>query len=267
VIKSILPIVNERSYSLVRQNAAMALPKVFASLLEGLKAGSCTSAQVDSIVGPITRELLSALKTETQAETAISFADGIKGVIMACYESGGSLVNGVQPPPAYIFPLQMVDVTLQTLSAAAMKSVQRRVQAQANVSKLGDDVYDSEEAFAINQSLDVEEDLMTNITDAVGFTIKQHKEGALASVEKHVLPTYGKLLNASQFPPSLQHNAICVFDDMIEHCSPSCHRHLASCAGPIIMNMNHEECYMRCAVRGFCTTQRPHALLVGNFFV
>ena len=109
-------------------------------------------------------------------------------------------------------------------------------------------MYDDEEALAIAESMDAEEDLMTHLTDGIGFIIKQHKSAVLPALETHVMPTFATLLDARKYAPSLQHNALCFFDDMIEHCSPECHRHLPTCSGAIIMNIGHQECYMRCAV-------------------
>jgi hypothetical protein len=81
------------------------------------------------------------------------------------------------------------------------------------------------------------------------YIIKQHKTVVLQALETHVLPTFTTLLDARRFPPSLQHNAICLCDDMIEHCSPECHKHLRTVAPAIMANIRHEELYMRCAVR------------------
>lgn len=65
--------------------------------------------------------------------------------------------------------------------------------------KLGSDMYDEEEALAINDRMIDEEELMTAITDAVGFLVKQHKSAALRLMEKHVFPVCVVILLCVRF--------------------------------------------------------------------
>lgn len=247
VLKSILPIINEKGYSLVRQFAALSTAKVFGSFLTSVKSGVFSSAQADIVIANSMSLLLQALANERQAEVSIDFADAVRGMIYECYSSGGATADGVKPPPAYIFPFQLVDKTMQNLGAAAKASLLRRNAAQENAKQLGADVYDEEEAMMINDHLEYEDELMTHATDAIGYIIKQHKSAALPALEKFILPIYSHFLDAKKYPEALQHCAICVYDDMIEHCSPGAHKHLRTCIGAILKNMNSETVYMRCA--------------------
>lgn len=100
-------------------------------MLEGLRAGAVTAAQVTTVIGEVVQELLKALKTEKSADVACDFAEATMRTIKACFESGGEMANGVQPQPLFLFPARMVNFTLQELINAVKRSVHRRTAALA----------------------------------------------------------------------------------------------------------------------------------------
>ena len=112
------------------QTNQQATPPVFASLLQAVSAGTLTKEQVGGAVKSVMAELLKALAAERRAEVARDFADSAMRIIKACYESGGEMANGVQPPPAFVYPPALVDSTLNALIAVAKTSIECRQQAQ-----------------------------------------------------------------------------------------------------------------------------------------
>ena len=127
-----MPIIAEkRLYSLVRENAAIAVGHVFNSFLHGLKAGIFTVEVANALVPHVAIALLKALSQELNVETIIQFGSAIKVMIQSCFESGGEMAGGVQPPPAYRYPMPLVEQTLKFLVGVTQASLKRTMNIQA----------------------------------------------------------------------------------------------------------------------------------------
>ena len=78
---------------------------------------------------------------------------------------------------------------------------------------------------ALEEWLEVETDLMTYVVDSIGYLIKIHKAALFPTLMSKVKPFFAPLLG-EEVPSTLRHNAICVYDDMIEWCGEA--------AGPLV---------------------------------
>jgi len=92
---------------------------------------------------------------------------------------------------------------------------------------LGFDQESAEEMLAAINS--EEEAFMTDLVDSVGYLIKIFKNDFIPVFDQTVNPFLTQILSLPQsnsFIPSLQTNAICLYDDVVEHCGDSAQRYL-----------------------------------------
>ena len=75
--------------------------------------------------------------------------------------------------------------------------------------------YEAEDRGTFSEELDEEQELLTNLTDAIGQLLKLHGEAIMPVMDATVAPLYAPFLGAEQ-PEALQIVAVCMIDDVLE---------------------------------------------------
>jgi len=111
--------------------------------------------------------------------------------------------------------------------------------------KMGE-LFDDSAKEAIEEELEIEEELMMQIVDAVGFVMKTHKSDASAMIDSTFGPMFMNLMRQNGLPETLLWNALCFFDDVVEHCGiATSQKYLPTCAPMMVRSAGNNDPYVR----------------------
>ena len=85
---------------------------------------------------------------------------------------------------------------------------------------------------------------MTHLVDCMGYLLKTLRGAGVALFDSAVAPLFTQFLAAGQ-PPSLRHNAICLYDDMIEYGGAGAQKYLTPVVPVLVANLEAEEPELR----------------------
>lgn len=152
--------------------------------------------------------LLNALQTEEDLECLGALAEAMSAVLEVCKDS---VEKGVQVG----IPLEHVPRVIDVLKTIAGNSAQRLMEQHQENQK--DEDYDEQAAVQQSENDELEESVFRSIVDSIGWIIKTQKEAFLPVFKIHLLPFITPLLELGVVN-ALRGQAICMIDDIIEHC-------------------------------------------------
>ncbi|CAM9453902.1 unnamed protein product [Ectocarpus sp. 13 AM-2016] len=218
---ALIPAVTFRFNEEVRSAAALALAKAYTS---SLRADVSMASQ---LLSPCITVLLEGLQGESQDEARTCMSSALRDVLCACYESGGTdEATGSQLPPKMQAPIEAAAAISEQLVARVKASLDRRVAKEAEFD--GEGAWDEEDNELLEEQIAPEEEVMEHLVDSLGYLLKGHGPAYLNVFDTVTAPVFGALLESSQ-PASLRSNAVCVFDDCVEHCGEGAHKYLPAC--------------------------------------
>eukprot|EP01138_Halocafeteria_seosinensis_P011725 gb/GECG01011982.1/.p1 GENE.gb/GECG01011982.1/~~gb/GECG01011982.1/.p1 ORF type:complete len:1166 (+),score=197.18 gb/GECG01011982.1/:1-3498(+) len=225
VVNVAVPLMQYKWNAEVRSKSCYLFSKLFACLVSYERQNNQIQDSMKVLESGLF-PLVKALQNEHNDESRAAEAEALADTLLACLIGGMDEDETTSPFKKESSPVIQIPVTaapglVSTLIEAAKGSIDRRWQA---IEKLQSDEDADDEAYnAIDQSLEVEEELMRNVVDAIGYILKAHRDQALPVFEQHVVPLFSKLLS-NDVPEPLRFNAICSFDDAIEWCGDSAHK-------------------------------------------
>ena len=228
----------------VRCSACFALSKLFAAAVDAVKYQLRAQAFADQLLLPFTHALIENLKGEISAETRASSSESLRDILQACFESGGKSEDDASGTPFHPAVVRLPDAnvidTITKIMGVADSSMQRR-QEKVNVFNHSEEL-DEDDQERLATDLEEEEELMTNLVDAIGYILKTLREQAVPIFDAHVGPAFAPLLTSD---PTLRHNAMCLFDDMIEFGGAGAQKYLGDFLPVLCNNLNAEQSYLR----------------------
>lgn len=215
--------------------------------------------------------LAGQLGEETQPEARACVAEGIALCLKQLAESGGQDRRGMPTEPALKLPLVACPKMVKALLDALRSSLERRAEAvERTRARLGE--LSEEEAGAcpngrgrdraeakrltralpstlppaeiLEDALDLEEELTTQLVDAHGYLLKMHKADFLPVFDRMCASTFAPLL-AQEHVPGIRLAAVCAFDDVVEHCGPGARKHVPMCLRALLANASDEHLVLR----------------------
>lgn len=166
------------------------------------------------------------------------------------------------PHTVAVVPADKVEPLLELLQQMIESSVRRRNIVIREYADNPD--ADEEEGEKLQQELAPEDDFMSHCVDATGYIIKSYRAAILPALGKVMYPYISAFLGEKgAFKAPLRSAAICMMDDMIEHCSPEAHV-LVSTVVPAMLEAasKDEECFVRqaaCYGLGVCAVHAGDA--------
>jgi len=248
--KAMIQHVDFKFFEGVRSSAAMTLAALLRCATEGLRhAGkdqSYAQQLLQSSMQVLLKRMQHEMKTESESDTVACFAEAIKTVLEVCYRSGSDDIEHEPTRPAVLrLPDAMIGPTLQLLCGCAGASVQRRLAAMQEARESMGALFDESAIEAIEEDLEVEEELMIEIIDALGYIIKTHKESAMPMFDRTFGPLLTKILRGTDMPNTLVWNAVCAFDDVVEHCGAASHKYVSVCGPKMIEGIDSKDRFVR----------------------
>ena len=208
-----LPLLHFKYSSEVRSTAAQALAAIFDSACEFNVTSEQPNIHTLSQVYPT---VLLAMSTQLQTEeaddteTLIAFSEALSDV---CY-SAFTHTFGDGKHVAYLSQEQANEFTSNILKVAGC-SLNRRSEI---ISSLGN-IFDADHRGELEDILDFESQLLTNLVDSIGYNLKCLREKFVPIFEGCIVPAFGPILTMPNINDSrARFSALCLFCDCVEHC-------------------------------------------------
>lgn len=154
--------------------------------------------------------LIEAMQHEDDLECLGAFAEAIASSLEICKDAADNGMDiGVR--------IENLTEIVAILKQVAIGCIQRRV-ARVQVNQEDED-FDQEEALKQIVQDEVEDGIFRSMIDAIGWTIKVHKNNFFPVFQSELLPFVMENIKLVQIP-AIRAQIICMMDDIIEHCQP-----------------------------------------------
>jgi hypothetical protein len=212
-LDALLPLVNFPYSSDVRSTCAQTLGAVMdAACLAGDQHGNM--GLVRTYLPPVALAIAKQISVEdgtTDMEALYALADSLSEVYYIVYRH-----RKTRPEILMDFGLAHAESSVQNCIVALTSCLERRSQITLVLS--GALTGEDEKQDYIEQ-LKSEQQLLTPLVDSIGYTLKFFGTAFLPIFEKYILPVLGpKMEDQSDVRATL--SAVCLFDDVVEHCGP-----------------------------------------------
>lgn len=223
-----LPLVNDKLLSSARNTAALTVPNLVLCALQHNRENLGRSpAEAGAVVFPLFQEglqrLLQQLPVEHDVDTRGALAEAISSTLEAALLGGSDGDYLLTSEPWVRLPGEALGSILPPLLEAAQESFRRRQERAAALEDR--DEVDEEAQEALEEELEIESELLTNLTNSMGFVIKNVREAFLPVFHDHIFPVLDALLEPP-VPPSVRDNALCTCIDVLEWCGPDAARYI-----------------------------------------
>jgi len=210
-LQAFLPLVHFPYSADVRSTSAQTLGAVFeAACLAGEKMGM---ALPQKYLPPLAKAISAQIAQEdtTDMEALYALADSLSEVYYIAYR-----YRKTHPELLAHFGLQDAEASVEACMETMVACLDRRAQMTR---VLGGTLTGEDEKQDYLDQLQAEQQLLTPLVDSVGYTLKFFRQDFLPLFEKYIVPLLGpKLETQSDVRASL--SAVCLFDDVVEHCGP-----------------------------------------------
>lgn len=211
--QAFLPLLNFKYSAEVRSTAAQALGAIFDSACEFNVTSEHSHIHTLSQIYP---SLLLAMSTQLQTEeaddteTLIAFSEALSDVCCSAFVHTSKDGKHV----AYLSQEQANEFTSSVLKVIGC-SLNRRSEIFSSL----ENIFDADHRGELEDILDIESQLLTNLVDSIGFNLKCLRENFLPIFEGCILPAFGPILTMpGTNDPRARFSALCLFCDSVEHC-------------------------------------------------
>lgn len=211
VAQVLIPLMNFEYVEDIRVVSSLSMAKLLNAAVDGtINYGHGASAPQfpQQLFEQFFEPLLSALQTEEDLECVGAFAEATSACLEVCKES---MDKGVQVG----IPLEHVPRVIDVFKTVATNSAQR-LMTQHHENQQDED-YDAEAELQQTENNELEEGVFRSMIDSIGWIIKTYKASFFPVFKIHLMPFVAPLLELGVMN-MLRGQAICMIDDIIEHC-------------------------------------------------
>jgi importin-5 len=243
ILDKTMPLVIFRYSEDVRNSASFALARLLKAAVAATADGTRPLAYAQGFLVPFTDTLIKGINGEVQPDARNSMAEALRDVLQVCAESGGKEgASGKFKRSTVLLRGHEASEVLGLVLQAASKGIERRTAITMAFQQ--DQETDENDEDRLAEELADEEELMTNLVDCVGYMLKSLREESVALFDSAVGPMFAPYMAANQ-PATLRHNAICLFDDMIEFGGPGAQKYLGNFLPVLLRDLGGEEAWLR----------------------
>lgn len=214
VAQVLIPLIDFEYVEDIRIVSSLAMAKLLKCAVEGtLHHGYGTTAPQfpQQLFEKFFEPMLNSLQREEDLECLGAFAEAISAVLEVCKQSQES---GYQVG----VPLGHVPRIVEVLKTVALHSAQRLMKQHHENQQ--DEDYDAEAALQQTENEELEEGVFRSMVDSIGWLVKIHKEAFFPVFKTQLLAFVTPLLEQTTVSV-LRGQAICMIDDIVEHCGAS----------------------------------------------
>ena len=206
VAKVLVPLIRFQYMDDVRAGAMSAMPELLNCAIEAANKNipGASIQLVTELKQFMFEPILEQLKSEPDTETLATLLDSWN----ECIAHGGEC-------QAVRFDAAQLQASVTVCQLMLSESVERR--EERNKAGEQDDI-DEEEADQMAEEVEREEILVQNIVESIGALFKVYNSSVLPLFDQLLLPAFQAMLQPTAISTD-RVAALCVFDDIIEHCS------------------------------------------------
>ena len=240
--QALIPMLTNKHSSDVRSSASLAIAKIFEAFVDATKKGFIPAADIVSALSQSLSSLLNCLREESNTTSRACASEALRDVIQACYLSGEEAANGSRGEPLCRPDVDNCNKIIQDILQRCTESIARRQKRHQDFT--ANEGLEAEDMGVYAEELEEEEELLANLTDAMGQLLKLHGEALMPIFDLTIAPMYAPLLAAEQ-PAQLQVIAVCMIDDVIEFGGCASHKYLASALPLMLRNLSSDHPVLR----------------------
>lgn len=224
-LETLLVLVTDKHSSDLRASASLAVAKTFDSYLQAVKAGflQTNALEQQKVLDACLTKLMECVVGDNNQTSRTCAADALRDTLQACYNSGDESPDGSKQAFVVIPTLESTSSLVNGILQQCGVSIRRRAELEQSVAS--NEGFDAEDRDRISDSIEVEEELLTTLGDALGHMLKLHGEHAMPLFDSAVAPAFSPYLSSTQ-QQQLQVIAICLLDDAIEFGGASAHKYV-----------------------------------------
>ncbi|KAI9186439.1 hypothetical protein LWI28_017272 [Acer negundo] len=208
VATTLVPLLKFYFHEEVRKAAVSAMPELLRSAKLAVEKGQSqgrNESYIKQLTDYIVPALVEALHKEPEVEICASMLDSLN----ECIQIAGPLLDEKQVR-------SIVDEIKQVMTASSSRKHDRADRAKA-------EDFDAEEGELLKEENELEEEVFDQVGDCVATLIKTFKASFLGffdELSSYLTPMWGKDNTAEE-----RRIAICIFDDVVEHCREAAHKY------------------------------------------
>ena len=258
-----LAMVTDKHSADIRSSAIMALSKLFEAHVHATQMGFVNAADLSTVLAMCIDKLMVSLKGEVSATARACAAETFRDILAACYASGVEQEDGsskdflCRPEEAVA-----LSVTKDLLDRCKECLIRRKDKESAFNKNEG---LDADDKASFSEELDEEEEVLTNLVDAMGQLLKLFSTSFMPVFDTLVVPIFAPYLAEGQ-PTALQIVAVCLIDDAIEFGGAGSVKYIPQALVAFSRGMLSEELVLRqSSVYGIAQASRVAPQIVGPF--
>ena len=241
-LDAVTTLVTEKHSAEIRSSAASGIGAVFIAAVDAAKKGFVGVDAISPIMAQCVGKLIESLKGEFKSLTRACSAEAMRDILEACYETGADNADGTRGAPACAPDMSQAAYLVTELLQCCGDSVARRQERVDNFAS--NEAVEDEDKDALAEELEDEEELITNLVDAMGQLIKIHGEAFMTVIDSTVATALAPFLAPTQ-PEPLQIVAICMVDDIIEFGGAAAVKYIPQSLGLFLNNLSSGNSVLR----------------------
>ena len=214
-LEALVPLVGFRYSAEVRSTVAQAISPVYEA---ACSHGEASGMQVPQKYLPLLAESLSKqIVTEDPSDPEVMFAiaDSLSDVFYFAYRT----LNGPTGRQVLMsFTPSQAKSTVERVMKTMVACLSRRADLLRTLEGLDGTLSGEDEKEEFTRALEGEQEVLTPLVDVVGYTIKFLRTEAVPLFDSAVAPVLAPYLKVGVSDTRARFAAICLFDDVVEHC-------------------------------------------------
>ena len=262
-LMALLTMVTDKHSADIRSSSIMALAKLFEAHVHATQMGFIRASDLSTVLTMCVDKLMESLKGEISATPRACAAEALRDILAACYASGSEQENG-SFKEFLCMPTEAVALKVaKDLLKRSSECLARRKEKESAFNK--NEGLDADDKITFSEELEEEEELLTNIVDALGQLLKLFSTSFMPVFDSLVVPAFAPFLAEGQ-PPALQIVAVCLIDDAIEFGGEGSLKYIPQALTAFSRGMLSEELVLRqSSVYGIAQAARMAPQLVAPF--
>lgn len=261
-LECLLTLAKDKHSADIRSSSILAVAKIFDCYIHAVQSNLLSMHHLHRHQAQTTQELLQnvsktcidqlchCLHSEINITVKACLTETIRDILTSCYTSGQETIDGKRIeflclPDIHFSSNILTNLILNQCQDTLTK---RNLKVQNFLKNENYDIHDDQDF--LEESLEDEDDLLSNLVDIFGQLLKLHGAAYMAVFQQRLLPAFAPYFASNQ-PTKLQILSICLLDDAIEFGNGNIEQYIPQLVPILEGNMFAEDLVLRqCSVYG-----------------